>query len=145
MSMRLTVREKIVAGVTGILLLGLLSMLAVYAGLRTAERAMHEVSEVEEPTSAAAYEMEINVIGSGLGVVKYLDTGNPEFRARVKDDQADFERFLARYDELAATRTGRQLGEKGDVLYREFTQLGQSLMDTRDERERLYRTITRNF
>ena len=33
---------------------------------------VREITEVEEPTSVAAYEMEINVIGTGVGVLKYL-------------------------------------------------------------------------
>ena len=99
--MQLTVKQKVVLGAAGVLLVGMLSMVVIYGALRTAQRAMHEVAEVEEPTSAAAYEMEINVIGAGLGVLKYLDTGDPQYRDRVEKDEADFERFKARYDETA--------------------------------------------
>ncbi len=143
--MKWTIRENIVAGVIGILLLGLSSMLAIYAGFRVAERAMHEVADVEEPTSAAAYEMEINVIGTGLGVLKYLDTGDPQYRDRVEKDEADFVRFKARYDQLAETAAGKELGNKVGVLFGEFVQLGRVLMDQRDERETLFRAIAENF
>ena len=71
-------------GTAGILFVGLISMVVIYGALRTAQKAMHEVADVEEPTSAAAYEMEINVIGTGLGVLKYLDTGDPQYRDRVE-------------------------------------------------------------
>ena len=46
-------------------------------------RRIDAIVYVEEPTSAAAYEMEINVLGAGLGVLKYVSNGNPQHRARV--------------------------------------------------------------
>ena len=143
--MQFTVKQKIISGSAGVLLVGLLSMLVIYGALRTARKAMHEVAEVEEPTSAAAYEMEINVIGTGLGVLKYLDTGDPQYRDRVEKDEADFVRFKARYDELAETPAGKELGNKVGALFGEFVQLGRVLMDQRDERETLFRAIAENF
>ena len=123
--MQFTVKQKIISGSAGVLLVGLLSMGVIYGALRTARKAMHEVADVEEPTSAAAYEMEINVIGTGLGVLKYLDTGDPQYRARVEKDEADFVRFKARYDQLAETAAGKELGNKVGVLFGEFVQLGR--------------------
>ena len=143
--MRLSVKVKVVLGSAGVLLVGLLSMLVIYGALRTARKAMHEVADVEEPTSAAAYEMEINVIGTGLGVLKYLDTGDPQYRDRVEKDEADFHRFKVRYDQLAETAAGKELGNKVGVLFGEFVQLGRVLMDQRDERETLFRAIAENF
>ena len=143
--MDLSVKLKVVLGAAGVLLVGLLSMLVIYGALRTAQKAMHEVAEVEEPTSAAAYEMEINVIGAGLGVLKYLDTGDPQYRDRVEKGEADFVRFKARYDELAETSVGKELGNKVSALFGEFVQLGNVMMDGRDERETLFRAIAENF
>ena len=143
--MQFTVKQKVISGTAGVLFVGLISMLVIYGALRTARKAMHEVAEVEEPTSAAAYEMEINVIGAGLGVLKYLDTGDPQYRDRVEKDEADFVRFKARYDQLAETSVGKELGNKVSVLFEEFVQLGGVLMDSRDERETLFRAIAENF
>ena len=87
-------------------------MLVIYEALRTARKAMHEVAEVEEPTSAAAYEMEINVIGAGLGVLKYLDTGDPQYLATGwKKTKPTSYRFKARYDQLAETSEGKGAGK----------------------------------
>ena len=86
--------------------MGLLLSLFVIAALvsffqaRIVDEKVREITEVAEPTSAAAYEMEINVIGTGLGVLKYLQTGDEIHRQRVAKDEADFERFKARYDHL---------------------------------------------
>ena len=142
--MRFTVKQKNVMGTAGILLVGLLSMVVIYGALRTARKAMHEVADVEE-LSSAAYEMEIDMIGTGMGVLKYLDTGDPQFLARMEKDEADFERFKTRYEQLAETPKGKELGNKVGALFQEFVQLGRVLMDQRDERETLFRAIAENF
>ena len=131
--------------------MGLLLSLFVIAALvsffqaRIVDEKVREITEVAEPTSAAAYEMEINVIGTGLGVVKYLQTGDEIHRRRVAKDEADFERFKAQYDLLAETTRGRELGEQLSRLYQEYKALGDTLMDQTDRRESLSRAIGQNF
>ena len=115
--------------------LGLLLSLFVIAAIvsllqaRIVDVKVREITEVKEPTSAAAYEMEINVIGTGLGVLKYLQTGDEIHRQRVAKDEADFERFKARYDLLAETPKGKELGDRVSLLYQEYKALGYTLMD----------------
>ena len=111
--------------------LGLLLSLFVIAALislfqtRTVGLKVREITEVAGPTSAAAYEMEINVIGTGLGVLKYLQTGDEIHRWRVAEDEADFEKFKAQYDLLAETPRGRELGDRVGLLYQEYQALGK--------------------
>ena len=110
--MRYTVSRKIVLALAIILLTGILSMLIIYRGLSVLHKAMHELADVKEPISAAAYEMEINVNGIGLGVLKYLDTADPTYRELVADDEKDFEHFYARYLQLTHTQEEKALGQK---------------------------------
>ena len=49
--------------------------------------------------------------------------------ARVSKDEADFERFKARYDLLAETPKGKELGDRVSLLYQEYKALGYTLMD----------------
>ncbi len=131
--------------------LGLLLSLFVIAAIvsllqaRIVDVKVREITEVKEPTSAAAYEMEINVIGTGLGVLKYLQTGDEIHRQRVAKDEADFERFKARYDLLAETPKGKELGDRVSLLYQEYKALGYTLMDQANRREGLSRAIGQNF
>ena len=105
--------------------MGLLLSLFVFAALvslfqaRIVNEKIREITEVIEPINAAANEMEINAIGTGLGVLKYLQTGDEIYRQRVARDEADFERFKAQYDLLAETPRGRELGYRVGLLYRE--------------------------
>lgn len=83
-AMRLTITAKIILGVTLILVIGGGTMATIFIALNAIEKSLHEVSEVEEPTSAAAYEMEITVVNMGLGTVNYLNTGAPRSRQIVE-------------------------------------------------------------
>ena len=99
------------------------------------DRDVTQITEVEEAITAAAYEMEINVNGTGMGVLQYLNDPDLEFRARVAKDEADFERFQAEFDALASTSEERQLAAEIAVLYSEFKALGVDLMDQKDTQE----------
>jgi len=143
--LRISIVDKILLGMAVILVVGTCTMLVIYDGLTRSKKALHEVANVEEPTSAAAYEMEINVIGTGMGVLKYLDTSDPKHRDRVKKDQADFKRFKAQYDKLTGTPRSKDLSLQIDVLYQQFSQLGQRLMDSKDDQDRMLATLASNF
>jgi len=143
--MRITIGQKLALGFGSLMAIFLITGLVVNANVRTIEKDLKEITEVEEPTSAAAYEMEINVIGAGLGVLKYLDTGDPKYRSRVEKDQADFERFKAQYDRLAETPKGKELGKKVGALYLEFKAQGDTLMDAKDRLEALVTNIAKDF
>lgn len=81
--MRWTIGRQAALGVSSLLGLFLLVALVSLFQSRDVDARIKEITEVEEPTSAAAYEMEINAIGTGMGVLKYLDTGDPRYRQRV--------------------------------------------------------------
>lgn len=143
--MRFTVSHKIIAGLVTILVIGTLSMLIIYRGLAALQDAMHELADRREPSSAATYEMEINANGMGLAVLKYLDSAEPRYRELVEDDQDDFERFHAKYLQLAESERERKLGSRIATLYEEFKNLAEGLMRKKDEEEALFEVIGANF
>ncbi len=119
-------------------------MLVVGFGLAQIEKNFKEVSDIDEPLSAAAYELEINMIGTALGVMKYLDVGDAikgEGRERVANDEIDFNLHLAKYQKLAQTRQLRDLGNTVAGLYKEFNQLGKSMMQNGDKQAQLFNQI----
>ncbi len=137
--------HKILTGLGAIIGIGLLSMLLTYSGLTTIKQALQTISEIEEPASAAAYEMEINAIGTGMGVLKYLDTGDARYRDRVAKDEGDFERFLAQYQQLADSVEERALGQKIARLYREYRNIGETLINKKDQQDRLATAVADTF
>jgi signal transduction histidine kinase len=143
--MRFTVSTKIILGLAVVLTAGTLSMLFIYRGLNALQKGIHELADVKEPISAAAYEMEVNVNGIGLGVLKFMDTLDPTYRTLVEKDEADFERFHAKYFQLARTSAEQQLGARIGSLYKEFSSLGRALMRIRVEQEALFTAIGAHF
>ncbi len=61
------IRKKLSLGVGTLTGLLLVSGLISYFQIHIAEERLVEVLEVDEPISATAYEMEINLIGTGVG------------------------------------------------------------------------------
>ena len=129
-------------------LLVALFMVAVLLSFLSAQMVdgkVRALTELGQPTSAAAYEMEVNVSGTGMGVLKYLETGDPIHRQQVARDEAGFERYQAQYDRLAQTARGKELGDRVSILYREYQTLGDSLMDQTDDRQRLFAAFAGSF
>ncbi len=62
------------------------------------------------PASSAAYEMEININDVGMAVLKYLDTGDLEYRRLMEEEHAAFEGFHAEYLRLGKTEKEKELG-----------------------------------
>ena len=94
---------------------------------RAIDGRVDQIVSVEEPISAAAHEMEINVLGAGLGVLRYVETGAPEHRARVVKDGNDFARFKAEYDRLATTTQQLEFGVRIASLHERYSKIDDLL------------------
>lgn len=140
--MRLTVVRKVVIGLAIIVGLGAASLLIVYDGLRDLRQTVHTLFLVEEPTAAAAYEMEINALGFGMGVLRYLERPSPQNRERARDDDQDFRQFHAQYASLTRNTEAFGLGTRVAEMYETFSRLGITLMDARDREESLITSVT---
>lgn len=97
------------------------------------EGGLHDITYVKEPARAAAYEMEVAILGAGLGVRKYLATGDPDSRARFEKDLADFERFRVQFQKLALTPQEVNFDRRLGALFSEYRTLGQTLITMSDE------------
>lgn len=143
--MRLTLTTKITLGLGVVVGLGVMSMAIIAAGLKSVTRSLEEMSDDKEPRSAAVYEMEINVNGFGLAVLKYQYRADPRFRALAEEDERDFARFHALFMTLADTPQEWRLGETIGKLFREYRKTGRVLIRTRDRQERVFADIGRTI
>ena len=110
--MKLTVVAKLGIGIGTLLVLILISGLVSLWQNEFIESKIREITEVEEPTSAAAFEMEINLLGTGFALVAYLHDHDPAHLERIAKDEADFEHFQRRYHELAEIERDDALGDE---------------------------------
>ena len=133
----MTIGRKLWLGFGTLVLILLATGLVAGVGGRAEQRLLAELVSVEKPVDDAAHEMEINAIGTGLGILQYVSTGDPAYRERVADDEADFERFEAVHDRLSETREEREAGDRLRSLYDEYRALGDDLMADKDRQSAL--------
>ena len=88
--MSITIRKKLGIVVFSLLLLMVLVAAGSYLQLRLIEGKLAKIVDEEEPQSAAAYELEINLIGTGFAVLGYLHDHDPQHLDRIREDEAEF-------------------------------------------------------
>ena len=115
----------VIAVSAGISVVSLLAMTELKA-------AFSDVAEVSEPLSQAAYELEINTIGAGMGVFKYLHQPDAAYRDRFVDDNQDFALHYKDFAELVAKADGAFLADEVARLHARYSALGASLVHTKD-------------
>src|SRR5678810_234425 len=106
----MTVIGKITISFVVFASVSLLSMIMSFDGLNDIKRAISRVSVVEEPISAAIYEMQIKISGSSVAVLKYLETGEAKYRKQFAVDKSDFEILNGKYERLVTKEKERQSG-----------------------------------
>jgi signal transduction histidine kinase/CheY-like chemotaxis protein len=118
----------------GLLLLMLIGIgLFVSQRLASVERALATIMAVQEPATATAYEMALNVSATSAAVLAHTGTGEPAQRLRVAANQATFGNLVTRYNQIALSPASRELGERIRVTHGELAALGDSLMTLSDQ------------
>lgn len=93
---------------------------------------------------ALTYEIEINVIGLGLGVFKYLDTGEETYLDRVEAEKRELDEFLIQFETVADTNSEKRLSVELRDLYHQYGGLVKTLIDLHDQiNEEMPRVIER--
>ena len=129
----MTTSKKLLIGFGTLLAVVVLIVLALSLWLHTLQAHVDRVTAVIEPTSAAAYEMEIEVLALGMATLRYLHTGEPEARQRVIHTNAGFEKYKAEYDRVAVTPRYKALGERIAVLFADYKVRADRLMGEKDK------------
>lgn len=124
----MTIARKLGLGFGLLILVFVVAGLVVEWRLGTIGENMDEVVNVEQPSLAAAYEMEINSVEINQGVLAYLRTGQPRYKRQAQDAMADFERAQSRYEELADTDRGRELLRQIGPLYTDYKEQANTLL-----------------
>jgi signal transduction histidine kinase/ActR/RegA family two-component response regulator len=118
---------------------GLLLALLIGTGLFVAhrlaliERALLTIMAVQEPATAATYEMAVNVITTRSGVLHYSDSGDAGERAHVRVLLSEFAGYKQRFDQVARSETSRELGRRIDTASLVFSHQADSLMSLSDQ------------
>ena len=129
---RLTVSAKLAIAIGIPLLLLLIIAVFSFVQFRHIESGLENIVEVEEPISAAAYEIEINTLGSGFAVLGYVHDRDPVHLKRMQKDFDDLRRAHQRFNELADTDQQHEQARQLDQLFGIYQQHAQRLVDDAD-------------
>lgn len=143
--LRLTLARRLWLGFGLLSLVLLISVVVVERNMAVVDKNLTAIIETDEPQSAAAYEMEINLIGTGFAVLGYLHDRDPAHLERIEDDARDFDRFQARYHELAEGELEKELAAAVDQGYAQFTALADDLIRIEDAQTAKLDVFLRNL
>ena len=143
--MLFTITRKLTLGVgvltTMLILLGGFS----YVQTERLNRQLVHLIEHQEPVSAAGYEMEINLIGTGFGALAYLNERSQQHLQRIRKDADDFAAFHERYREGADNNMEHAFAVQIDDGYQRFRNIAERLTQRHDreqeQRVRLHREL----
>jgi len=93
---------------------------------------LDHLTETEQAASDAAYEMEINTIGAGLGVLRYAESGDKEALDRVEEDEREFREFHEGYMKGADTPKEREAGREVRALFDRYSDRGREIIEDTD-------------
>ncbi len=130
--MLLTITRKLTLGVG--VLLTMLILLGAFSYVQT-ERLNRQLVHLighQEPVSAAGYEMEINLIGTGFGALAYLNEPSPQHLRRIRKDANDFASFQERYHAGADNDRERVFAARIEAGYERFKNIAERLTQRHD-------------
>ncbi len=132
------IKRRLLLGAGVIVLLQAVTALAALGWLNYIEGLFQESRTQQELALNSSYEMEINIVESGLGVIKYLRKAEPEFRDDFAHDSADFEQYFQTYKSSASSDEHRELVAQIDALHTEFEDRSKALMAAKDREVEFY-------
>ena len=104
--------HKLWLGFGLVILLSIVGGLVSYSFIKQIDRDLRQIVLVEEPLGQAVLEMEINAEETARAVLNYVRESEPGHLEMMRDSEADFERFAARFERLAETDEERRLGRE---------------------------------
>jgi len=142
--MKFTVGRKLAVGFGIVLFIMILSGFIVISQLGSMKTNLNEIVNVATPVSAAAYEMEINLIGTGFGLLGYLEDRDPEHLDRIKEDIKDFKEFQNIHNTRSTTIKSKELSVQINERFTRYTQLAYKTIDLEDDQDQKVRKLYEN-
>ena len=142
--MKFTVGRKLAVSFGIVLFLMILSGFIVITQLGSIKENLNEIVNVASPISTAAYEMEINLIGTGFGLLGYLEDRDPEHLDRIKEDRKDFKEFQNIHSTLSTTIKSKELSVQINERFKRYTQLAYEIINLEDDQDQKVKKLYEN-
>jgi len=143
--MRITVASKLAISFGLLILIILTSGSIVFIQLGVIESKLNDIVNRATPISDAAYEMEINLIGTGFGLLGYLEDRDPEHLNRIREDIAEFQAFHQIHKDLAETIESKDFSVQIGAQFDQFNHLANSIVLLENEQDSKVTTLYSNL
>ncbi|MBM3298647.1 MAG: PAS domain S-box protein, partial [Deltaproteobacteria bacterium] len=141
----MTIARKIWIGFIIVSSTGVVASALMGRNLDTINRLLKEKTGITDIINQAAYEMEINTNGMGLGIFKYLETSDSNGLEHFHKDVADFRRFWEIYNRVATAPEEKRLAKQIAEVFENYRATGESLIASADRSHTLLASITHEF
>ena len=131
--MRITITLRLALAFTLLILLLAISGYVSINSFNKLDQNIKNITEIQVPSSEAAMEMEINLIGSGFGLLGYLGDHDQKHLERIQKDHLDFKKFSRVFSDLADTQEAHLLDDEIEAIYQEFILLMNDLINLEDQ------------
>jgi len=142
--MKLTVGKKLTAGFGLVLVVMSISGILVTVQLKAIEKNLSDIVDKETPKNVAGYEMEINLVGTGFGLLGYLEDRDQEHLSRIRRDKEDFYEFQKIFRQLSETVRSKDLSIQIGAKYDTYIKLADSLVTLQNEQDQKVVTLFDN-
>ncbi len=142
--MKYTIARKLTASFGIVLFIMILSGIIVIIQLDKIKTNLNEIVNDSNPTSDAAYEMEINLIGTGFGLLGYLEDRDPEHLDRINEDISEFRQYHKIHNALSKTLKSKELSIQVHDQFDHFIQLAKRIIKIEDEQDQKIAKLYKN-
>jgi len=127
----MTTSQKLWLGFGTLTALLLLFGVVLWTSVRSIQSNVQTQANEARPRSDATRELKLNVVGYALALRTFFQTDDPKFRLDASRAVANIDHFLAEYERFSATERHRELALRFAVLWKEFREYGQALLDSK--------------
>lgn len=142
--MKYTIARKLAASFGIVLFIMILSGVIVITQLGAIKANLHKIVDNSNPTSDAAFEMEINLIGTGFGLLGYLEDRDQGHLDRINEDISEFRQYHKIHNDLSKTLKSKELSVQINDQFKRFTKLADKIIIIEDEQDQKVSKLFKN-
>jgi len=142
--MKMTIGRKLGLGFGIVLLIFAISGLTTISRLGNISKNLERIVDEGQSKHQAAYEMEINLVGTGFGLLGYLEDRETEHKTRIANDIDDFATFLNQFRNLEDPQGDKNFGVQLNADYTNFTNLANTMIELVDDQDKKMTALLKN-
>jgi len=143
--MRQTIGKKLVGTILIFLLFILILGLVSFYQVNHINKSISKVIGYEEPSRAASFEMEINLVESSLGLIWFLKDHNSSNLNQINKDIEEYEEYCSKYLTLSNSEEERNLGMRTKKEFAKIKEIAGYLLENEAAQTKNIKSVLSDF